>query len=259
MSEFISLDSLRVQGLLEEYLNFGGYPRVILEERVEEKRKMIAELYQSYLERDIVGLLGVHKAESFTSLVRLMAGQIGQMVNISEIASTLGVNMVTVNNYLWYMQKTFLMDKVTPFFKNLRKEISKSPIFYFYDSGMRNYALGIFGITIPISESGFLFQNFVYNILKEKTENTSIQIHYWRTTNKAEVDFVLDKGTEIIPIEVKYQELTQPHLTRSFQSFLSNYHPGKAFVVHLGKEGQKKIDNTQIQLISYYQLISQDL
>ena len=122
---------------------------------------------------------------------------------------------------------------------------------------MRNYAHSIFGATIPNSEKGFLFQNFIYNILKEKISNTSIQAHYWRTSNKAEVDFVLDKGTEIIPIEVKYQKLTQPAISRSLHSFISRYNPKVAIIVHLGNSIQKKVENTDIQFIPYYKLLYQ--
>lgn len=259
LPEFFALDPNQTQRLLEEYLSFGGYPRVVLEDTTSEKRRIIAELYQSYLERDIGYLLGVQKTESFTALVRVMASQVGNLVNVSELSNTLGISTSTVNDYLWYMQKTFLIDKVTPYFKNIRKEITKSPVFYFYDLGMRNYALGTFGITPISSESGFLFQNFVYHLLKEKTQNSATQVHYWRTTDKAEVDFVIDKLQEVIPIEVKYKKLSQPAMTRSFQSFLSKYEPKRGYVIHLGKESKERVDNSDVVFLSYYQFLFQNL
>ena len=176
LPEFFEVEKQKTQNLLEEYMSFGGYPRVVLEETVHEKRKIIAELYQSYLERDIAYLLGVQKTERFTALTRLMASQVGQLATISEIANTLNINTATVNNYLWYMEKTFLLHKVTPYFKNMRKELTKTPVFYFYDLGMRNYALGAYGTPVSPPESGFLFQNFIYNLLREKVEDTSNQI-----------------------------------------------------------------------------------
>ena len=254
------MEKQKAKSLLEEYMSFGGYPRVVLEETVKEKRQIMAELYQSYLERDIAYLLGVQKTERFTALARLVASQIGQLATISEIANTLNINTATVNNYLWYMEKTFLLNKVTPYFKNIRKEITKTPVFYFCDLGMRNYALGSYGgMPISPSESGFLFQNFVYNILKEKTANTSNQIHHWRTTNKAEVDFVLDKNTQVIPIEVKYRTLDTPETTRSFQNFISIYHPPNGYIVHLGDNMQKLIESTQTHLIPWSQLMFEEL
>jgi predicted AAA+ superfamily ATPase len=259
LDDYFAVETMNARKLLEEYLSFGGYPRVVLADTVKEKKLLVAELYQSYLERDLVYLLGVHKTESFSALVRLMASQIGQMVNIAEIASTLNIHMDTVNRYLWYLQKTFVLEKVTPYFKNVRKEISKSPVFYFHDLGLRNYALGIFGSTMSPADTGFLFQNFVYNILKEKFQHTPFQIHYWRTTHQAEVDFVVDQTTRVVPIEVKYRALTKPQMTRSTHSFLSAYHPDHGYVVHLGEESHQQTGDTRVNFIPYSQLLSQEL
>jgi predicted AAA+ superfamily ATPase len=255
LPEFFALEPQRAQGLLEEYLSFGGYPRVVMEETTSEKRRVIAELYQSYLERDIAFLLGVQKTERFTALVRLMAAQIGQPANVSEISSTLNLNAATVNHYLWYLEKTFLLHKTTPYFKNMRKELTKTPVFYFRDLGMRNYALGSFGAPVSPSESGFLFQNFIHNLLRNKMENTSNQVHYWRTTDKAEVDFVLDKNTEVVPIEVKYRKLSSPATTRSYQSFISAYRPSKGYVIHLGDAMLKNVDTLSICFMNWWQVL----
>lgn len=259
LAEFFLVETKKVQGLLEEYLSFGGYPRVVLEETVAEKRRVIAELYQSYLERDISYLLGVQKTESFTALARVMASQIGNITNLSELSNTLGISVSTVKDYLWYMEKTFLIDRITPYFKNTRKEITKSPVFYFYDLGMRNYALGIFGISQISSESGFLFQNFVYHILKEKIKNSAAKTHYWRSIDKAEVDFIVDKIKEIVPVEVKYKRLLKPEMTRSFQSFLTKYQPKKGYVIHLGEAMKKQKEDTNISFLPYYRFLFENL
>jgi hypothetical protein len=259
LHEFLALEKQKSQNLLEEYMSFGGYPRVVLEETTNEKRRIIAELYQSYLERDISHLLGVQKTDRFTALTRLMASQVGQLATISEIANTLNINTATVNSYLWHMEKTFLLYRVTPYFKNMRKELTKTPVFYFYDLGMRNYALGAYGTPLAPSESGFLFQNFIHNLLWEKVENSSNQIHHWRTTDKAEVDFILDKNTEAIPVEVKYRALNTPEASRSFQNFVATYHPRKGYIIHLGNDMQKSINSTQTHYLNWSRLIFEAL
>jgi len=259
LDEFFVLEKERTKRLLEEYLNFGGYPRVVLEETVEEKRKVIAELYQSYLEHDIVYLLGVQKTEGFTALIKVMASQIGSLVNVSELSSTLGLSAATINNYLWYMQKTFLLNKIAPFFRNIRKEITKSPVYYFHDLGLRNYALGAFGNVGLSGDTGHLFENFIFNILREKIVNSAAQIHFWRTKDRAEVDFVLSSGLKAIPIEVKYREIKNPEMTRSFQSFLTKYNPDKGYIIHLGSKMEDKIDNFIIHFLPYYCLLSESL
>src|SRR3989344_4878074 len=85
---------------LEEYLNFGGYPRVVLETEISKKQVAIDEIYRSYLEKDISVLLNIRKTESLTQLVRILAFQAGNLINISELSNTLGLAMQTVKNYL---------------------------------------------------------------------------------------------------------------------------------------------------------------
>lgn len=251
--DFLSLEKTKTKEFLEEYLNFGGYPRVVLAETIEEKRKIIDEIYQSYLEKDIAYLLKVKKSEAFSNLVKLMAAQIGSLTNFSELSSTLGISVKTVKDYLWYLEKTFILQKLTPYFRNVRKEITKSPIFYFYDLGLRNYSLGIFG-TIKTHNIGFLFQNFVFNALREKMRVSSAKIHFWRTKDGAEVDFIIDKGREQIPIEVKYKELKETKITRSLRSFIRKYQPKKASVINLGLEETLVLDQTKIYFLPFYKI-----
>ncbi len=252
LSDFFLVESSRVYDLLEEYLNFGGYPRVVLEKELTEKRKLINEIYQSYIERDIYYLLKLQKTEAFSNLVKIMASQIGNLVNLSELSSTLGISVKTVKNYLWYLEKTFIIQKNFPYFKNVRKEITKSPVFYFYDLGLRNFASGDFGF---LKDMGFVFQNFVFNILKEKTRISSSKVCFWRTKDKAEIDFVVDSGKDLIPIEVKYKKLTIPKIPRALRSFIEKYKPEKALVVNLTLDTMIYINQTKILFIPFFRIL----
>jgi len=194
LNEFFEIEKEKTETFLKEYLNFGGYPRVILEEKLEEKIKIIDEIFRSYLEKDISYLLKVERIDAFSSLIKILASQIGKLINYSEISSTLGISIQSVKNYLWYAEKTFVIQRLTPYFKNPKKEITKSPTVYFYDLGLKNFALDLFGKIDFSTGNGFLFQNFIFNILKEKIRFTGAKIHFWRTKDKAEVDFVVDFG-----------------------------------------------------------------
>lgn len=256
LNEFFSIDKLRAQSFFEQYLTFGGYPRVVIAEVVDKKKIEMNEIYTSYLEKDITGLLGVEKPDAFTNLLKIMASQIGNLVNITELSSTIGISSKTVENYLWYLEQTFILKRVTPYYRNIRSEITKAPIYYFYDTGLRNYLLGLFGIpTIPSSLSGHLFENTIFNMLRQKDQYASTHIHFWRTRDNAEVDFVLEKGTEFTPIEAKYAEMEKPEITRSYRSFLTRYKPKVGYIVHLGNETKIQVDNTTVYLIPYYRLI----
>lgn len=253
--EFFQIEKEKTDEFLEEYLNFGGYPRVVLEETLSEKRKLIDEIYQSYLERDIAYLLNVKKTEAFTSLTRLIASQIGQLVNFSELSSTLGLSLQTIKNYLWFLEKTFIIKRVNPYFRNIRKEICKSPIFYFDDLGLRNYALGMFGQVKNPKDLGFLFQNFIFNILTKKLRFSGAKIGFWRTKEGAEVDFVIDFLKEQIPVEVKYQALKKVEMTRSLKNFIKKYKPKKAIVVNLDFKKKLNFNETRLDIIPFYELL----
>ena len=254
LKEFFSIDKEKTIEFLKEYLNFGGYPRVVLEELLEEKKKIINEIYQSYLERDVSYLLRIRKTEEFTNLVKILATQIGNLFNVSEVSRTLGISQKTVKDYFWYIQKTFIVHKVTPYFKNIRKEITKSPVFYFYDLGLRNYAIGAFGNVVSPHEMGLIFENFVFNILKEKFQNTSTEIHFWRTKDGAEVDFVIDYGRTQFPVEVKYRELKRIEMSRSFRSFIEKYQPKKAYIINLGIDKDLTLGSTKIYFIPFFKI-----
>jgi predicted AAA+ superfamily ATPase len=252
LTEFLSLHKERAVNLLDEYMNFGGYPRAVLDETIEEKRKTINEIYQSYIEKDISYLLKIRKTDDFSNLVKVSASQTGSIFRISEISSTLGISYKTVKDYLWYLEKTFIIHRVSPFFKNVRKEISKSPVFYFYDLGLRNFAIGSFGNVVDPKEKSFLFENFVFNLLKEKIRDSSAVVHFWRTKDGAEVDFVINYGKEQVPLEVKYREFKEPAMTRSFQNFIERYHPERAFVVNLNLDKVLFRNKTKIQFVPFY-------
>ncbi len=259
--DFFKIEEGKTARLLSEYMVFGGYPRVILAETAELKQNQMQEIYRSYVDRDIHDLLHLEKTDAFNNLLKILASQIGSLVNLTELAGTIGIDVKTIKQYLYYLEQTFLIKKVTPFFRNTRSEVTKAPIYYFIDIGLRNWLLGLFGLPeIPISISGHLFENLVFNILKSQTELSPTQIHFWRTKDQAEVDFILEKGLEVIPIEVKYTKSSKLEIPRSMRSFISRYKPSSAYMVNNGnEESSEKVDNTNIQLLPYYHLIFKDL
>ena len=254
LSDFFKVEIQKTNELLNEYLHFGGYPRIITAESIEEKKREMDEIYQSYIEKDISFLLNIQKTEKISDLVKLLASQIGRLINYHEISNTLNLSFETVKKYLWYLEKTFITNKVSPFFRNIRKEITKSPVYYFHDIGFKNYSAGLFTSFGDIIDSGFVFQNFVFNILKNIYPESSISINFWRTLDKAEVDFIISSGRNFIPLEVKYKVLKSSEIGRSFRSFIAKYNPKKALIVSLNYKDSIKINNTEVLFLPYYEL-----
>jgi predicted AAA+ superfamily ATPase len=252
LKEFFEVEVERRETLLWEYLNYGGYPRIITAERDREKREIVDEIFHSYLEKDISYLLQVERVDAFSNLVRILASQLGQLVSYSRIASEINLSIKTLKNYLWYAEKTFVLQKLTPYFKNVRKEIVKAPAYYFYDLGLRNYSIGKFGNLI---EFGPIFENFILNIIQDEMRWSGATIHFWRTKDKAEVDFIINSGEEILPIEVKYKKMIKPSVERSMKSFIERYSPPRATVVNLSLKDKVQIGRTEILFLPFWEML----
>lgn len=251
---FFEVEGERALSFLNEYLNFGGYPRVVLEREMTEKIKIINDIFRSYVEKDIAYFLGVHRTDAFGLLIKILASQTGQIINYSNLAKESGISTATLKNYLWYAEKTFSIMMILPYFKNKHKEITKAPSVYFYDLGMRNFSLGLFGNLTQSVYLGFVFQNFVASQLREKIANTSKNLNFWRTLDKAEVDFVLNDNISVLPIEVKYSKLKNPEIKRSLRNFIQEYSPAEAWVINLNLETEIIVGKTTVKFIPYYKV-----
>ena len=258
LKDFFLLEKSKADQLLNEYLNFGGYPKVALEEESQEKLRTIGDIYQGYITKDIAFLMKVEKIEAFSLLIKTLADQAGKLINYSELSATLGISLPTIKNYVWYAEETYILQRIAPFFRNIRSEISKSPVVYFTDIGLRNYALGIFGQLIRQEDLGFAFQNLVFLILKEKLRGIGSKIHYWRTKSRAEIDFVIDLGRKVIPLEVKYKDLSRPLVTRSFGSFIAKYAPERCLIINKSLRTTVKVGGSEILFLTLWDLIFND-
>lgn len=254
LEDFFSIERELSLSLLNEYLNFGGYPRVILADTLEEKNKIINEIYRSYTEKDISYFLGENKIDKFSLMIKLLADQSGKIINYTRLAEETGISFQTLKNYIWYAEKTFSVKTISPYFKNKHKEITRSPLAYFYDLGLRNFSLGLFGNLLQPEQIGFVFQNLIANKLQEKILDTAKNLGFWRTLDKAEVDFIIDDGKNPLPIEVKYSKLKNPQMTRSMGNFIKAYMPQEAWIINLTLETEKQIGNTKIKFIPFWKI-----
>ena len=249
LGDFFAVEVDKTLYLLLEYLNYGGYPRVITAETAEQKRLQIDEIYTSYIERDISVLLKIEKPEAYRNLVKILASQIGQLINYSELSNTVGISAPTLKSYLYYGEETFIFQRLSPYATNVRKEITKSPTLYFYDLGLRNYCLGQFGQLRTPMELGYVFENFVYNLLMDKLKTTGSTLHYWRSKDQAEVDFVIHGGKQLIPVEVKYKESKKKLVTPSLRSFITRYAPSIALIVNPYESEALKIESADVHFL----------
>lgn len=248
--EISSIDRRNILYLLDEYLIFGGYPQIVIEENHDEKIKLLNEIYSSYIEKDIVGFLKIKNSLSYSRLTSVLASQIGQLLNANELSRTLNLQVKTINHYLDYLQKTFIIQLLRPFYKNYRKEITKMPKMYFIDSGLRNSSLSAFLPMARRTDKGLLLENFILEELKDQ------KVKFWRTKTQSEVDFVLEHHNgNIIPLEVKAAKLKTPNIGRGLRSFINQYAPKRAYFINLGLRTKIKLSSTEIFFIHPYEVL----
>jgi len=186
--DYFSSVSKELLDNFNNYLIYGGYPAVVLENDVQEKIYMLNEIKSSFLKRDIQES-GVSSIEKFYNLLAILAQQPGNLVNKNELANTIGVDNKTIERYLFILQKSFHISLLRPFYSNIRKEITKMPKVYFNDSGMINIILNRFYDFNIREDKGALFENYIYRRLSRVYDSSNIK--FWRTADKKEIDFVI--------------------------------------------------------------------
>lgn len=205
--------------LLEEYLIYGGYPAVVLENKPADKIEFLKEIRDSFIKRDILEA-GITDDTKFYSLLTLLAGQSGNLLNTHELSNTLRLTNVNAEQYLYVLQKCFHISLVRPFYQNLRKELTKMPKIYFNDLGLRNVLINYFAPLEQRADKGALIENYVYRRLTEKYEKD--QIKFWRTADGNEVDFVIEQNAfGGLAIEVKSQ--SKENSLSKYKKFIEAY------------------------------------
>jgi predicted AAA+ superfamily ATPase len=233
---------------LNDYGLYGGYPAVVLSNDPEKKILRLNEIFSSYLEKDIAGFLKVENIPAFRKLATLLSVQQGGLVNIQELASTLGLHRETITRYIYYLEKTFVIKRLTPLFSNPRTELSKMPKIYFADAGLRNLAMGSFSDLRTRSDTGKIIEGIVAShVLKDSI--LSHRINYWRTKSGAEVDLVLSGAKAVQSIEVKSGFLKGVTISRGYRSFLSKYSPKKAILLNSAVWSTREIDGHTVEAI----------
>lgn len=231
-----------------KYVIFGGYPEVIKGKDVETKRIVLKNIYETYIGREVVELLRIHDIFKFRKLVGLLSSQVGSLINYNQLASSCDSYYKEMLELLNVLEETYVIKLIRPFHRNIRTELRKNPKVYFIDLGLRNYVINNFNALEGRSDSGALVENYallaLFNMVKDFGK-----VNYWRTLSKAEVDFILSTGEEIVPVEVKYSSFDEPKISRSFRSFLGAYKPDRGVVLTKNFWGESKISGTKVKFV----------
>ena len=184
--------------LYGEYMSYSGYPKVVLADGIKDKEKLLSQIIDTYVRKDIKDLAEIREIGKFNDLLTLLASQSGQLLNVNELSNTLKSDHRTIERYLSILENTYMIKLIYAFSNSARVGVVKSPKIFFYDTGLvQMLTRG------HLSQESFgnLFETSIFSELAKKYGIR--EIHFWRTPTQTEVDFVTTKRGEIKPFEVK--------------------------------------------------------
>lgn len=190
---------------LDEMLVKGCYPP--LYDRKVTPRAWFGAYVTAYIERDVRQVLKVQELDTFQRFVRLCAGRTGQLLNLSSLAADCGITHNTAKSWISVLEASYILFLLRPHHANFNKRLIKTPKLYFHDAGLACWLLGI--QTPQQMEShplrGSIFETLVVAELMKTRLNSGErpEMYFWRDSNGVEVDIILERDLELLPIEIK--------------------------------------------------------
>lgn len=213
--------------LLPDLLIYGSYPALWHLPSRSAKEEYLEDLVSTALYRDILALDNVRSSAKIKSLLQLLALQIGQEVSIHELATSLEMGTQTVSRYLDLLEQSFVIMNIRGFSRNLRKEITKTSRYYFYDNGVRNALLNNFNPPDPAirSDVGALWENWIImeRVKKQAYTGTKANNYFWRTYDQKEIDWIEERGGVLRGYEMSFRP---KKIRRAVQAEFLKAYPG---------------------------------
>ncbi len=214
-SRFLHLHPFSLREVAQDYLSvirqlpvllvYGSYPQVFLAQNDKDRRVILESIRNGYLLKDVLQLDNVKDSLFVMNLLRNLAFQTGNDVSYNELASSLSTSVKTVQRYLDILEKAFIIFRLYGYSRNLRKEISKTPRFYFWDNGIRNVIISRFEPLEARDDYGKLWENYCISerIKKQQYLEQFSEFYFWRTYDQQEIDLVEANGAELSAFEFK--------------------------------------------------------
>ncbi|HFA48559.1 MAG TPA: ATP-binding protein [Bacteroidetes bacterium] len=195
-----------IKSQLGHFLSYGLYPEIV-KAPIEEARVLLEDLSGKYLYKDILAFENLKRSDVLYKLLKLLALQIGHEVSYHELASSLKINSRTVERYIDLLEKAFVVFRLTPLSRNLRKEISKKNKIYFYDVGIRNAIVGQYQAPELRTDKGSLWENFFIVERLKYLQNNQLKPkrYFWRTHNQQELDYIEESNDTLHAFEIKWK------------------------------------------------------
>jgi predicted AAA+ superfamily ATPase len=176
-TKFDEYEYQRLKNYYDEYIEFGGFPEVALADSPEIKKDLLNDIISSYINIDVESLADFKKRDDFYNVVKILASRIGSRLDYAKLSSIAGINVITLRNYIGFLEDTYLIKRVPVFTRNADREIAKAQKLYFIDSGLANVLADL--------DAGAKFENAVLNQLARQG-----QVRYYALKGGQEIDFI---------------------------------------------------------------------
>lgn len=255
----LSITELRTSSLLpenwEEAIFHGGYPRKWIQ-KIES-----ADFYENYLrtyvERDIRLIKNINNLDLFQKFIQLLAGRVGQQFNQLSLGNELGIDNKTVNAWMNLLEVSFIAFRLQPYYQNFGKRVVKTPKVYFYDTGLLAFLLGIRSanqIQLHFAK-GALFENFA---IVERTKyawnfKSQEKFFYWRDVTGNELDLIIERGLNLIAVEIKAGKTINNDFFKGLQMFSKMARSAQTILIYGGNQSQER---SETKVLGVYDLHS---
>lgn len=206
----------------EDYIYQGFLPRIY--DQQQRPSTAYANYYQTYVERDVRQLINLKDVAQFQKFMKLVAGRVGQLMDYSSLAGDVGVSATTIKHWLSILEASFILYKLPPYFENFGKRVIKTPKYYFIDTGLLCFLLGIENPHQVARDPliGQLFENLVViDVLKNFYNKGKLDnLYFFRDSNGLEADLLLQQGRQLMPIEIKSSSTYKPELLKGLKRII---------------------------------------
>ena len=218
-----------VTRLFDEYVIYGGLPGLIQLDAYEEKIRLLNEILETYIQKDIKALIREENIRAFNTLLYLIAEHQGSVISVPKLANSVGLTARTVEKHISILENTYVLYPVHSYARNIGNELKKSRKLYFYDLGMRNTLLKDFSPVNEREDAGIINESFILLQLLARLK-PNMEIKFWRNKTGHEIDFVLLENRKPFLIEVK-TTLNSPDVPPAMKIFIKNYPDTRGAVV----------------------------
>jgi predicted AAA+ superfamily ATPase len=215
----------------------GGYPRLFKENM--KPADFFPHYIETYLERDVRLLKNIGNLNTFIRFIKLCAGRIGNVLNLSSLANDADISVNTAISWLSVLEASYILFLVQPYTTNINRRLIKSPKLYFYDTGL---ACSLLNIEQENQIENFylrgsLFENFVFSELVKNRYNKGLptNFYYLRDSKGTEIDCVIEKPDKHILIEIKLSETLLPIHLKNIETLQKNFLNTETFLIYSGK------------------------